>query len=126
MVSTHLEAQVTSIAPYPNWAVAILLSMKELTILCINLYLPPLNIHSQIDTLWKEVKSFITSLIIKYPTALPLVGGDLNATLGHKDDSLANKFQYTPLLVENEQYFPSRLSLDSIANFVGLCLWRVF
>ena len=126
MVSTHLEAQVTSIASHPNWAVAILLSMKELTILCINLYLPPLSIHSQIETLWKEVESFITSLINKYPTALPLVGGDLNARLGHKDDFLANKFQFTPSLVENEQYFPSRLSLDSIANFARLCLWCIF
>ena len=121
-ISTALNVTIEKIHLISNMAVAALLQFADYSVICLNFYLPPKQSQAQTREIWKGVETCVVFCQEKYPLAMLLIGGDLNARMGTNDELLLNKYGISTLTDRETQTPENRWFLDPVANFAGLCL----
>ena len=106
---------------------AVLLKWSDISLLVINVYLPPGKKKAVVKSIWAELEGYMTSVSLDFPQAKILLMGDFNARMGSNDLALENKFGITINDPEDDlRCFPQpRKFKDQGSNYAGLCLAKL-
>ncbi|XP_053101917.1 protein-glutamine gamma-glutamyltransferase 5-like [Hemicordylus capensis] len=99
---------------------AVLLRTHEIQIIIVNLYMPisRLRIHSKSH--WGDLERYLMQLMMDYPRAAIMIGGDCNARINALEDSdIGDMPHLTP---EDSPLASTRILLDQVSNFTGRLL----
>lgn len=88
----------------------------------VNVYIPPGQKNPAVKAIWAELEAFLEPFESTYPSALTIVCGDFNASIGTDDNSLYTHFNLFMDPEEQTDIGATRLSKDRRSNFSGLCL----
>lgn len=121
-ISTELAHSLTALPSCNSLATAALLSFKRTTLLLVNVYIPPGQKKPAVKAIWAELEAFLEPFDSTYPSALTIVCGDFNASIGTDDNSLYTHFNLFMDPEEQTDIGATRLSKDRRSNFSGLCL----
>lgn len=104
MVTTKFNVSVTVLGPRGSVALAHFVHLKLHNMLFINIYLPLLHRHDEVNSIWDILGNYISRLLCQYPDALVIIAGNFSVHIGESDAFLQTHFNWS--LPSNEIIFP--------------------
>lgn len=103
MVATKFNLSVSILGPHASMVLVHFFHLKPHNMLFINIYLPLLHRHGEVNSVWDILGNYISRLLCQYPDALVIIAGNFSAHIGESDAFLQTHFNWS--LPSNEIIF---------------------